>query len=366
MSLFFFVLPTAFSAQDNWNESEFSAMNHNERYEFVHNYQFWKIKDINITSNLLADMLVIASTKQDKQTALAIKSYIYILTSHFNYKIPINLTQEELKQNIKEEGVKLNKQKQVETIIKNQLKLSEKMGTKKRFGNYRPLIAYRLFSMFYELEDTNLEDIRFGRIVKNMKDSLNGSKGNKQFLKRQRAIEGDIYAEDLHNIKTESDSKIRNVIIFIFLLSLFFIGSIYLYLNSKKKVKENELHIAKKKITSLSDKYKKASSQIENFESKKEVSLKEEKSKKIIEQLINSTIITKEDWIAFKKIFEKVYPNFITDKQKEYTKLTPAELRILVLEKLDLSISEIAKMQGVNKNTIYQTKNRLAKKNSVL
>lgn len=365
-SLFLFVIPTTFLAQDNWNASEFSAMNSNERYEFVHKYQFWKIKDIKITSDLLKDMLAVSNIKEDRQTALVLKSYIYLLTSHYNYKIPINLTQEKLKEDIVKQGAKLNKQKQVETIIKNHLRLEKKMGFKSRFNNYKPLIVYRLFSMFYEDDDTNAEDKRFGRVVKKIKDSVKRLDGAKQFAKRQRDIEVDIYAEDLQKIEEENEfhATIRNVIISVLLIIIILIGYKYIYLKRKNSKKEQQLNITTKKLSSITDQYKKTSNLIDNLEIQKEASSKDVKLILDIEQLKTSTILSKEDWVTFKKEFEKIYPNFITALQKKHTKLTPAELRILVLEKLDLSIAEMAKMQGVNKNTIYQTKNRFTKKNS--
>jgi hypothetical protein len=366
LTLFLFVIPTTFLAQDNWNESEFITMNHTERYEFVHKYQFWKIKDIKITSDLLKDMLAVSNTKEDKQTALALKSYIYLLTSHYNYKTPINLTQEKLKEDIVKQGVKLNKQKQVETIIKNHLRLEKKMGFKSRFNNYKPLIVYRLFSMFYEGDDTNTEDKRFGRVVKKIKDSVKRLDGAKQFAKRQRDIEVDIYAEDLRKMEKENElqATIRNVIISILLIIIILIGYKYIYLKRKNTKKEEQLNITTKKLSSITNQYKKTSDLIDNLEIKKDVSSDEVKLILDIEKLKTSTILSKEDWVTFKKEFGKIYPNYITALQKKYTKLTPAELRILVLEKLDLSIAEIAKMQGVNKNTIYQTKNRFTKKNS--
>lgn len=366
LPLLFFVLPTTFLAQDNWNKSEFSAMNHTERYEFVHKYQFFKIKDIKITSNLLKDMLVVANTKEDRQTALVLKSYIYLLTSHFNYKIPINFTQEKLKEDIEKEAVKLDKQKQVETIIKNHIRLEKKMGFENRFNNYKPLIVYRLFSMFYEEDNNNIEDKRFGRLVKQIKDSVKQSDGAKQFAKRQRDIEDDIYAEDLQKIEEENklSATIRNVIISILLLIIVFVGYNSFYLKRKNIKKEEQLNITAKKLKSITEQYKKTSSLLDNLELKEEKSNKEVKLIIDLDKLKTSTILSKEDWVTFKKEFEKIYPNFITELQNTHTKLTPAELRILVLEKLGLSITEIAKMQGVNKNTIYQTKNRFSKKNS--
>lgn len=81
-----------------------------------------------------------------------------------------------------------------------------------------------------------------------------------------------------------------------------------------------------------------------------------------IEKLLQSTILTEEDWKKFRALFEKVYPNFIADLKVEQPDLTSSELRLVVLERLNLSTTEIANMLGVSRNTINQTRSRLRKK----
>ena len=362
--LLFILIPTTFFAQDNWNEADFRTMEPTERYDFVHDYQFWKIKDINTTANLLAKILAIANEKKDSQTALATKAYIYLLSSNYNFKIPIDRTKEELKQDLKKEAEHLNKQDQIEQIFTNYLRLEDKMGSKKRFGNYKPLIVYRIFSKFYDSDKKKNEDLRFGRIVQVLEDSIKRSKGMLQFAKRQQEIEVDIYAEDLQKITTEKENhkKIRNIIFFILLLVILISILIFLILKIKNNQKTSQLNSTKNKLTTITQEYQKASSLIENLELKKQTTLKEEKNQAHIAHLISSKILSHEDWVVFKNKFEKVYPDFIEEQKNKFPKLTPAETRILVLEKLCLSITEIAEIQGVNKNTIYQTKRRLYKK----
>jgi DNA-binding CsgD family transcriptional regulator len=59
---------------------------------------------------------------------------------------------------------------------------------------------------------------------------------------------------------------------------------------------------------------------------------------------------------------KKVHPGYMQSVKEKYPDLTNAELRLLMLEKLDLSTQEMANMIGVNKNTIHQTRLRLRKK----
>ena len=81
-----------------------------------------------------------------------------------------------------------------------------------------------------------------------------------------------------------------------------------------------------------------------------------------IDQLMAKTILTEEQWTEFKHLFEKVYPAFIEEQKILYPDLTPAEIRLLVLEKLGIGLHEMANMLGVSKNAIHQTRYRLRRK----
>lgn len=48
--------------------------------------------------------------------------------------------------------------------------------------------------------------------------------------------------------------------------------------------------------------------------------------------------------------------------KKQFPTITPAEIRLTVLEKLGLNTREMANTLGVNKNTIHQIRLRLRKK----
>ncbi len=89
-----------------------------------------------------------------------------------------------------------------------------------------------------------------------------------------------------------------------------------------------------------------------------------EKSKNVqlLEQLYDSIILTEEDWIEFKRLFEKVHPGFIQVLQHELPDLTASEIRFLVLARLNLAVPEIASMLGINIPSVRKTRWRLRKK----
>ncbi|HLU94306.1 MAG TPA: hypothetical protein VKZ54_09290 [Membranihabitans sp.] len=82
----------------------------------------------------------------------------------------------------------------------------------------------------------------------------------------------------------------------------------------------------------------------------------------VLEELQNATILTQEDWRHFKNLFQTVYPGFIDILKSRYSDLTPAEVRCLCLEKLQLSNHVMAAAQGVSPKSINVTQYRIRKK----
>jgi tetratricopeptide (TPR) repeat protein len=81
-----------------------------------------------------------------------------------------------------------------------------------------------------------------------------------------------------------------------------------------------------------------------------------------IENLKSATIITEDDWDQFKELFENVHRGFFTRLKKQFPDITPAEMRLLALIKLNISTKDMAGMLGVSPETIRKTAYRLRKK----
>ncbi|MEP6646521.1 MAG: hypothetical protein ABJC12_05490 [Saprospiraceae bacterium] len=81
-----------------------------------------------------------------------------------------------------------------------------------------------------------------------------------------------------------------------------------------------------------------------------------------IAQLTQLTILTEEDWKYFRKLFDVVYPGFLVRLKNKLGDLTPAEIRILVLAKLQITQKEMGDMLGISYNSIRTSRYRLRKK----
>lgn len=81
-----------------------------------------------------------------------------------------------------------------------------------------------------------------------------------------------------------------------------------------------------------------------------------------IGELSKMKILTEEDWFLFKEYFDKVYPGFIPHIRKKYNNLTPGELRMLLLIKLNLDSFEVASILGISAESVKKGRYRLKKK----
>jgi len=81
-----------------------------------------------------------------------------------------------------------------------------------------------------------------------------------------------------------------------------------------------------------------------------------------LEDLSNITILTDEDWNKFRQLFEQVYKGFFIRLKEKLPDLSPAEIRLFCLIKLQLGTKQMAGILGVSFLTIKKTRYRLRKK----
>jgi hypothetical protein len=87
-----------------------------------------------------------------------------------------------------------------------------------------------------------------------------------------------------------------------------------------------------------------------------------EERMKMLDKLQSFTLLTDDDWLEFKNLFEKLNPNFFTKVLKYSPDLTNAELRLITLIKLNLSNLEMSRTLGISPDSVRKTGLRLRKK----
>ncbi len=75
-----------------------------------------------------------------------------------------------------------------------------------------------------------------------------------------------------------------------------------------------------------------------------------------------SRILTRENWLEFKKLFSASFPGFLENIPKKFPQLTEGEIRYCCLLRLNLKVKDIALILGVNENSAYRNRSRLLAK----
>lgn len=87
-----------------------------------------------------------------------------------------------------------------------------------------------------------------------------------------------------------------------------------------------------------------------------------EKEKQQLQKLLDSHLMTDENWQKFKKVFQHEYPIYFESLISDFPDLTESNLRIISLMKLGLSNQEISSLLGVTIEGVKKSKQRLRKK----
>jgi tetratricopeptide (TPR) repeat protein len=129
----------------------------------------------------------------------------------------------------------------------------------------------------------------------------------------------------------------------------------------KKEIEGKNWQLANftRKMIEKSELVEELRAQIEQFRS--EVVIPRERIENV-SQILNSSILTEDDWEQFKSLFEQVHRNFFAELKIKHPGLTAAEIRIAALLKLNLNTREMANMLGISVDSANKARYRLRKR----
>lgn len=186
--------------------------------------------------------------------------------------------------------------------------------------------------------------------------------------------------ESMQNTIIDAENKIteqkltRNLILVISVILLSVVLFFYYRFRQKQQIKLLKLNqkkeIAEKNYLESQEIIKNANDQLLLFRQRlnhnnvliETLKNGSEKSASDYSELHTPSILTKEDWIDFKKQFNKVYPNYFYMLREIYPQFSQAEIRYLCLVKLNLRQNEIAAALGISDSSIRVTWHRMRKK----
>lgn len=131
---------------------------------------------------------------------------------------------------------------------------------------------------------------------------------------------------------------------------------------------EDELHATEREmralLSTMFDKNKvifELQEQVEAFEKNQHSNTDLEKET-MLNDLQSFSLLTENDWIEFKRLFEKLNPGFFDFFQEKFPEITAAEIRLAALIKLNLSNLEMARTLAISPDSVRKTNLRLRKK----
>jgi DNA-binding CsgD family transcriptional regulator len=206
----------------------------------------------------------------------------------------------------------------------------------------------------------------------------------KEILDQARSKnETDRHLANIRLLESEKSKEIlaRNAMLIVFALLLVVIVQAYrkvhfrrrkdreIFLMERRR-KEEELATARRELGSYVDRLKQQQQLVDQFSreieqlhemvgSSSSVTAEKEEA---LTRLQTTTILTEDDWIGFKELFTRVHPDFFIKLNEKLPTLTQAEIRLLALTKLGLSVREKANLLGVSPQAVRKTRLRLEKK----
>lgn len=248
-------------------------------------------------------------------------------------------------------------------------------------------VALRMLTHFYKVKEDYKKSFEYYRLFNKLKDSLYSMEKQKIIEELSVKYETTKKEEHIKLLEKERQIQLQNKWMLAgFLFVSIFVGGVIMLMLSFRNRKNKELFRSKEKLriaelTQIKNELDFNKKELERFmlnfiEKTKLISDLEGKLEsfsemsefrnpnidKDISELIQMKILTEENWAQFKMHFEKAYPGLIQQIKETYEHLSPAELRMFLLMKLNIDSKEIASILGISIESVKKTRYRLKKK----
>jgi len=251
--------------------------------------------------------------------------------------------------------LELNKTEQAETMLRRADSIWAIVGHKE-FNYFKQIRLWEAHARVAETQGDFAACMRYIQLVNPLRDSLKRLTDGRKLAKIEQRLEAQRYVEKIMEVEREQRFQAR--LMYAALLGLLGLGLFtwWNYRRLQHKRRRDEVELEAYNQFQLEKTAAEVSPQASGISPDLDL------RSRYLQELRQSTILTEQDWVQFRMKFEKVYPNFIEEQNKIYANITPAEMRYLTLQKLQLSTREMAGMLGVSDGTIRQTRFRLLKK----
>ncbi len=252
--------------------------------------------------------------------------------------------------------LELNKIADAVALLRRAERIWAEIGHKE-YNYFKQIKLWEAHARIAEMRGDYATSMRYVRLAKPLQDSLERQTDIRKLEKIRQRVEAQKYAEKISLI--EREKLVQNRLLYATLSGL--LGFAFLTYWNYRRLQNKRRHAVIELEDHRQNALEKTAQRTVYARENGPVPDPGERSR-YLQELLQSTILTEQDWVHFRALFEKVYPYFMEEQKTLYADLTQAELRYLVLEKLQLSTQEMARMLGVSDGTIRQTRFRLRKK----
>lgn len=243
------------------------------------------------------------------------------------------------------------------------------------YGSFYWLYYYETKALYYQKTNNYLLAALYEDTLVRVKDSLRNLFSTRILMAtslREKDIK--LLQEKKKAEHEEKDIRlVRNVIVTGLILTFVVV---VLVMNMKRK---REKRLAEEKQRKAEEQIKLANAQLEQylqnlreksaFIEKMEAELHAMQASGVqadidnhLQELYNSVILTEENWVTFKDLFERVWPGFFKRVNAKFPDLSRGEERLLALCKLNISSREMADMIGISVDSLRKSRYRLRQK----
>ncbi len=137
-------------------------------------------------------------------------------------------------------------------------------------------------------------------------------------------------------------------------------------IEQEKLMMEREILSAKQQLEMFTANIVEKTNLIEKLEQQVRTHETSEQQDQLIQELSQQTILTEDDWIRFKSLFEKIHPGFFSKLKEKASDITVAEQRMAALVRLQLTVRQMASILGISTDSVHKTRQRLRQRLHIL
>jgi len=220
-------------------------------------------------------------------------------------------------------------------------------------GNWDSAYAYQqCYETLHENMEEKLADSRLG-IARVRLDNL----------------KNELLIKNLNKEKKSEEFK-RNAIIagliMLSIITILYVNSLRVKLRHKMEIAAEqskmaavEVQAAKEKLDLFTSNIIEKSNLIEILQQRVKDRDFDSTQQQLVDQLLQQSILTEDDWERFKKLFDKIHPGFFRKLKEKASDITVAEQRMAALTRLQLETRQIASMLGISVDSVHKSRQRL-------